>query len=132
MTGRIRVRSEQREQLLDITAAVRRWLRENAAGEGLLRLWAMHTTCGLVVNEGADPDVARDIVATLRRLLPHAGDYRHAEGNSDAHLKTLLCGPGETLIVQDGDLVLGTWQHLFLAEWDGPRERTIALAFVPA
>ncbi len=132
MSGRIRVRSTEREQLVEITGEVRRWLRGNSEGEGVLHLWAMHTTCGLVVNEGADPDVARDIVTTLRRLVPRSGDYRHSEGNSDSHLKTLLSGPGETLLVERGDLVLGTWQKLFLAEWDGPRERTVALAFIPA
>jgi secondary thiamine-phosphate synthase enzyme len=95
-------------------------------------LWSTHTTCGLTVNEGADPDVGRDIVTTLRRLMPQDGDYRHAEGNSDSHLKTLVTGPGETLLVEDGRLVLGTWQRLFLAEWDGPRTRTIAYRIIGA
>jgi secondary thiamine-phosphate synthase enzyme len=127
MAGRIRVRTREREQLLDITDAVRRWLHEHDAHDGVVHLWSMHTTCALTVNEGADPDVARDIVHTLARLAPRSGDYRHAEGNADAHVKTTLCGPGLTLLIEDGDLLLGTWQHVFLAEWDGPRERSIAV-----
>ena len=87
----------------------------------------LHTTCALTVNEGADPDVARDMVHALRRLVPREGDYRHGEGNSDSHIKTSLFGPGLTLLVEDGQLLLGIWQRVFLAEWDGPRTREIAV-----
>jgi secondary thiamine-phosphate synthase enzyme len=126
MRDRIEVRTREREELVDITDAVQ--ARVEAAGvvQGVVHLWSLHTTCGITVNEGADPDVQLDIVAALRRLVPEEGDYRHAEGNSDSHLKTLFVGPGETLLVEDGRLVLGTWQRVFLAEWDGPRRRSIA------
>lgn len=126
------IATHEREELLDITPRLRAWLREQDARDGVLHLWALHTTCALTVNEGADPDVARDVLATLRRLVPHSADYRHAEGNADAHIKTLLTGPGLTLLVEDGDLVLGIWQHVFLAEFDGPRSRRIALRLSPA
>lgn len=132
MATRIQVRSTEREQMLDITEPVSEALREAGARDGVVHLWSLHTTCALTVNEGADPDVAADIVAHLARLAPQDGDYRHAEGNSDSHIKTLVTGPGLTLIVEDGRLVLGTWQKVFLCEWDGPRTRTVALAIVPS
>lgn len=132
MKGRIDVRTETREQLLDITARVAEAVRASGIEEGVLHLWSLHTTCGITVNEGADPDVARDLTVALRRLAPREGDYRHAEGNSDSHLKTLLTGPGQTLLVEDGRPLLGTWQRIFLAEWDGPRTRTIAYRIISA
>ena len=124
---RIPVRSSAREELIDITADVRRALRQLGLRDGVLHLWSLHTTCALTVNEGADPDVAADIVRFLRGMVPHEAGFRHAEGNSDSHIKTSLFGPGLTLLVEDGQLVLGTWQHVFLAEWDGPRRREVAL-----
>ena len=130
MGRRIEVRTTEREQLVDMTPQVREAVRESGVSDGVIHLWSLHTTCGITVNEGADPDVARDIVTTLRAIFPHQGDYRHAEGNSDSHLKTLATGPGQTLLIEDGDLVLGTWQKVFLAEWDGPRTRTVAFRVV--
>lgn len=130
--SRITVRTQEREQLVDFTDRVRAAVREAGIASGVIHLWSLHTTCAITVNEGADPAVRRDIVVNLRRLFPRDGDYRHAEGNSDAHLKTAAVGPGETLLIEDGDLVLGTWQKVFLAEWDGPRERTVAFKVVAA
>ncbi len=132
MAERIEVRTSSREELVDITDRVQDRVRSAGMGAGVVHLWSLHTTCALTVNEGADPNVARDVVATLRTLLPKDGDYRHAEGNSDAHLKTLVTGPGLTLLVDGGTLVLGTWQKVFLTEWDGPRTRRIAVQTVPA
>lgn len=124
------IRTREREQLVDITADVRAVIAEHGFKSGLLHLFALHTTCALTVNEGADPDVARDVVTFLRDLVPQRAQFRHSEGNSDSHIKTSLFGPGLTLIVDQGDLVLGTWQHVFLAEWDGPRRRRVAAHFV--
>jgi secondary thiamine-phosphate synthase enzyme len=132
MSSRIHVRSDDREQLIDITGQVQAAVSDAGVTDGVIHLWSLHTTCAITVNEGADPDVRRDIVIALRRLLPRDGDYRHVEGNSDSHLKTLVTGPGETLLVEDGRLVLGTWQKVFLAEWDGPRTRSIAYRVVGA
>lgn len=120
----LQIRSTTREQMIDITAKVRALIGD--IDEGVVHLWALHTTCALTVNEGADPDVQRDVVAFMKTLIPQNAAFRHAEGNSDSHLKTSLFGPGLTLLVADGELVLGTWQHIFLCEWDGPRTRTIA------
>lgn len=125
------IRTEHREQMVDITDPVQAVVTDAGIGDGLVYLWSMHTTCGLTVNEGADPDVARDIVAHLARLTPRDAGFRHAEGNSDSHIKTLMAGPGLTLIVEDGRIVLGTWQRVFLCEWDGPRTRTIAVRVLP-
>ncbi|HSJ14838.1 MAG TPA: secondary thiamine-phosphate synthase enzyme YjbQ [Longimicrobiales bacterium] len=123
---RISVESTDREQLIDITRRVQEQVTASGVRDGVVQLWSLHTTCALTVNEGADPDVARDILDFLRRLVPRDADFRHAEGNSDAHLKVAFVGPGLTLLVEHGTLVLGTWQKVFLAEFDGPRTRQIA------
>jgi secondary thiamine-phosphate synthase enzyme len=125
--NRIPVRSRTREELIDITEHVRGIVRASSVRSGVVHLWSLHTTCALTVNEGADPDVARDMVAFMRENIPREADYRHQEGNSDSHIKTSLFGPGLTLLIDDGELVLGTWQHVFLAEWDGPRDREVAV-----
>ena len=128
----LEIRTSRREELVDIGPPLRRALRESGVREGVAHLWSLHTTCALTVNENADPDVARDLVWKAGELVPRdQAEYRHGEGNSDAHMKTSLFGPGLTLLVQDGDLVLGTWQGVFLAEWDGPRSRRVVVRFSP-
>jgi secondary thiamine-phosphate synthase enzyme len=130
--SRIRVETTKREQLVDFTSKVQAAIDDAGVTDGVIHLWSLHTTCAITVNEGADPAVRRDIVVNLRRVHPRDGDYRHAEGNSDAHIKTSLVGPGETLLVEGGRLVLGTWQTVFLCEWDGPRRREVAYRVVGA
>ena len=128
----LEVRTRQREELVDITGQVQKVVREAAVQEGVLHLWSMHTTCALTVNENADPAVPVDMAEKMNRLVPEGeGFYRHAEGNSDSHVKTSLFGPGLTLIIHDGRLVLGTWQGIFLAEWDGPRTRQVVAKIAP-
>jgi secondary thiamine-phosphate synthase enzyme len=124
--NRIHVRTRARDDIVDITDEIRDLVRTSGVQSGVVHLWSMHTTCALTVNEGADPDVARDIVAFMRQLVPQDAAFRHAEGNSDSHIKTSMFGPGLTLLIDRGQLVLGTWQHVFLAEWDGPRTREVA------
>jgi secondary thiamine-phosphate synthase enzyme len=124
---RLHVKTTARCQLLDITPRVRDAIRDAGIADGVVHLWTLHTTCALTVNEGADPDVAADLAGFMGRLVPEHAAFRHAEGNSDSHVKTSLFGPGLTLLIESGDLVLGTWQSVFLAEWDGPRSRQIAL-----
>ncbi len=128
----IEVETNRREQLLDITRDVQEALAEEGLQEGLCGLWSLHTTAGLTVNESADPDVARDIEDWLQERAPQSAGYRHAEGNSDSHIKASLMGPGLTLLVSDGRLVLGRWQGVFLCEFDGPRRRRVALQTLPA
>jgi secondary thiamine-phosphate synthase enzyme len=126
MAVRISISTSAREQLIDITDQVRRVVVESGVQDGVAHLWSLHTTCALTVNEGFDPDVVSDVVAFMRRLVPRDSAFRHAEGNSDSHLKTAFFGPGLTLLIEDGTLLLGRWQRVFLCEWDGPRPRTIA------
>jgi secondary thiamine-phosphate synthase enzyme len=129
----LQVRTSRRAELVDITTQVREAVQHSGVAEGVAHLWSFHTTCGLTVNEGADPDVARDIAWKLGELVPKdEPSYRHGEGNSDSHVKTTLVNPGVTLLVSQGDLVLGTWQAVFLAEFDGPRTRTVGVQVVPA
>ena len=130
--GRITVSTTEREELVDFTPDVQAAIDVAGVRDGVIHLWSLHTTCAITVNEGADPAVRRDIVVNLRRVHPRDGDYRHAEGNSDSHIKTALTGAGETLLIEDGKLVLGTWQKVFLAEWDGPRTRSVAYRVIGA
>lgn len=127
----LEIQTKSRSELVDITSMVRKAVERSGVREGIAHLWSLHTTCGLTINEGADPDVARDIAWKLDRLVPEGeSGYRHGEGNSDSHIKTTVVGPGATLLVSDGDLVLGTWQAVFLAEFDGPRRRRVALQVI--
>src|SRR5688500_1924893 len=126
MAERLKVATEKREQLVDITKRVRALIGKSNVVNGVVHLWSLHTTCALTVNEGYDPDVVSDIVGFMRTLVPQNAGFDHAEGNSDSHLKTAFFGPGLALIVEDGEPLLGRWQRVFLCEWDGPRPRTIA------
>lgn len=128
----IGVSTSRREELVDITSRVRRVVRESSVDEGICVLWSTHTTGGLTVNESADPDVARDIEDVLGELVPRGADYRHLEGNADSHVKTSLVGPGLTLLISEGEIVLGTWQGVFFCEFDGPRERRVAVRCLEA
>src|SRR3954470_22245836 len=113
----IRVKSSQREQMVEFTAEVQRRLTESGEQQGIVVLFSQHTTAGLTVNENADPDVQRDILHALRTLIPqHGMGFHHGEENSDSHLKTSLAGPGLTLPIAGGKLALGRWQGVFLCE----------------
>jgi secondary thiamine-phosphate synthase enzyme len=126
------VRTGSREEFVDVTREVAAAVAESGVERGLGHVYVPHTTAGVTVNESADPSVARDILTTLRRLVPHRGDYRHAEGNSDAHVKTSLVGSSAWVPVRDGRLALGTWQGVFLCEFDGPRTRSVRVTVVEA
>jgi secondary thiamine-phosphate synthase enzyme len=128
MTQTIKIRSTKREEMIDITAEVARTLRESEAKEGIVVLFVQHTTCGLTVNENADPDVQTDILSALRKLIPqHGMNFKHAEENSDAHLKSSFFGSSVTIPFSDGELLLGRWQGIYLCEFDGARERKIVM-----
>ena len=124
----LKVRSHQREELVEFTDEVQRRLAESGAKEGVVVLYVQHTTAGLKVNENADPDVPRDMLHALRTLIPqHGMDFRHGEENSDAHIKASLVGPSVTVPFVDGQLMLGRWQGIFLCEFDGGRERKVIM-----
>ena len=123
----LEVRTRDAQDIVDITSDVRRIVRESGVMDGICVVFSMHTTAGITINENADPDVKTDMIAGLSRAFPEREDYRHAEGNSHSHLRTSCVGPSQTLIITEGDLLLGTWQGLFLCEFDGPRTRRVAV-----
>ncbi len=127
------VATPSREVLVDITQQVQSALAEKASRlNGVVSIFIPHTTAGVTINEGADPSVAHDIIAGLARLVPKSAGYLHSEGNSDAHIKTSLIGNHVTVPVGQGRLRLGTWQSIYLAEFDGPRKRAVWLTPIPA
>ena len=129
----LHVRTARRADMVEITDRVRDVVRRSGVREGIAVAQSLHTTAGLTINENADPDVVHDVLAKLDRLVPRDEPfYRHAEGNSDSHLKTSFFGPSLTVIVTGGDLLLGRWQGIWLAEFDGPRERTVAVQVISA
>ncbi|MBC7253546.1 MAG: YjbQ family protein [Actinobacteria bacterium] len=124
--GEFEVSTAGRSQMVDITSRVREVVRRSGVEEGVCQVYIPHTTAGVTVNEAADPDVAADILEHLERLVPR-GRYRHREGNADAHIKAGLVGFSALLPVSGGDLALGTWQGIFLCEFDGPRRRRVTV-----
>ena len=125
------VTTHRRSQLVDITELVAEAVEKSGVGDGLCHVFIPHTTAGVTINEGADPDVAADIVSHLTELVPKEAAFEHEEGNSDSHIKTVLVGPSCTAPVRGGKLSLGTWQAIFLCEWDGPRTRRVEVAVSP-
>lgn len=125
------VKTERRTQLLDVTGEVQQAVSAAKISKGICYLYVPHTTAAIAVNEGADPDVARDIEGALDRLIPKTGPYQHYEGNSDSHIKSVLVGGSQVVFVEDGRLALGRWQGIFFCEFDGPRERELIVKVVP-
>jgi secondary thiamine-phosphate synthase enzyme len=119
------VATTARVQMVDITDLVAAAIREEKVAEGLAVVFVPHTTAAVTINENADPDVVRDIVAETTKMVPFDDGYAHSEGNSAAHIKTCLVGPSLTLIVSGGRPVLGTWQAIYFCEFDGPRQRKV-------
>ncbi|MHA1684199.1 MAG: secondary thiamine-phosphate synthase enzyme YjbQ [Promethearchaeota archaeon] len=124
-TATIPVHTTTREEMVDITSEIQHSVDESGITDGICIIFSLHTTCGLTINENADPDVKRDLIEHFRRVYPRDACYRHVEGNSDAHLKVSTVGPSLTVLVSDGKLLLGTWQGIMLCEFDGPRPRKV-------
>jgi len=127
MISYLTLKSREKTELIDITARVEEMLGAARVNSGCCDIFVMHTTAGITVNEGADPAVKRDIAECLNRLVPNAHYFTHAEGNSAAHVKASLIGTSQRLLVDRGKLLLGTWQALYFCEFDGPRERKVAV-----
>jgi len=125
MIKRLSIRTSSRMQFLDITGQVQDAVKESGVADGIGTVFVPHTTAGITINENADPDVTRDIMDTLERLVPRKGDYRHTEGNADSHVKASLMGFSVDVLVEGGRLVLGTWQAIYFCEFDGPRSRQV-------
>lgn len=121
----IALRTRSRIEVVAITNQVREIVKASGIKEGVCTVFSPHTTAGLIINEDADPDVAADILSKLNKLVPTDDEYRHVEGNSDAHIKTALANTSLQIIVENGDLCFGTWQGIFFCEFDGPRNRKV-------
>jgi secondary thiamine-phosphate synthase enzyme len=130
MVKYINVRSKSRNEFIDITEMVQEVIKEEGVMKGICFLYVPHTTAGIIINEGADPSVQRDIQNALSRLIPHEMNYFHREGNADAHIKSTLVGTSLDVIIDEGKLLLGTWQSIFFCEFDGPRHRRITVKFL--
>jgi len=121
------VKTRSRTEMVDISADVGRVVARSGVREGFCMLYVPHTTAGVTINESADPSVRADILMVLNQMVPWKADYRHVEGNSPAHVKATLVGASQTVAIENGALVLGTWQGIFFCEFDGPRERKVHL-----
>ncbi len=126
---KITTTSEKHEEMIDITQDVQDGVNKENIKNGLAVIYVPHTTAAVTINEGADPDVQSDIITHLQKIIPHNAGYQHSEGNSDAHIKASLLGSSVTVLIQNNKLVLGTWQHIFFYEGDGPRTRKVYIEF---
>jgi secondary thiamine-phosphate synthase enzyme len=121
------VNTRSQTELVDITAEVGRMVAKSGVRQGLCMMYVPHTTAGVTINESADPSVRADLLMVLNQMVPWKADYRHMEGNSPAHVKSTLVGTSQTVAIENGALVLGTWQGIFFCEFDGPRQRSVHL-----
>lgn len=127
---RLQVRTSAHAELVDITGEVQDAVRQSGVQQGVCHVFVPHTTAGVTLNENCDPTVAEDILMALDKVVPWRGGYRHAEGNAAAHVKASLMGNSLTVFIRGGSLALGTWQGIFLAEFDGPRQRQVWVKIV--
>ena len=125
MLTTLQVKSSQRSEMIDVTGQVQTVVSKSGIKDGICYLYVPHTTGAITINEGADPNVVVDILTTLDRLIPWRNNYRHMGGNAAAHIKTSLMGSSERIFIDNGKLVLGTWQRIFFCEFDGPRTRKL-------
>ncbi len=130
-SGKLNITTTAAKELVDITAKLNSVIRDRSICSGILHVFNPHTTAGLTINEGADPDVCRDIIKGLGHIVPDNLNYQHMEGNSPAHLMALLTGSSLTIHVENSALQLGTWQKIFFCEYDGPRSRTVKWKIIP-
>lgn len=127
MPTTINVKTRSRIEMVDITSSVQKEISKSKTLDGLCLVYVPHTTAGITINEGADPAVCQDVMDKLNELVPANESYRHMEGNADSHIKASLMGSSVHVMVENGRLVLGTWQKIFFCEFDGPRSRRVYL-----
>ena len=130
MIAQLEINTRSAAELVDITAEVQQTVKEKGMQSGVCHVFVPHTTAGLTLNENWDPSVRADMLMELGKIVPLRDNYRHAEGNSAAHIKASLMGASQTILVEDGRLVLGSWQGIYLAEFDGPRRRRVLVKLV--
>ncbi|HKK90258.1 MAG TPA: secondary thiamine-phosphate synthase enzyme YjbQ [Desulfobacteraceae bacterium] len=121
----ISVKTSAKTQMIDITSQVEKAVKASGIENGLVHVYSMHTTAAVTINENADPSVETDILNTINRMVPWDDNYKHMEGNSAAHIKTSLFGPSELIPLENGTMVLGTWQGIYFCDFDGPRNRKV-------
>lgn len=126
----LHIKSHNQVEMIDITADVCAAIREQQVTDGLAVIFTPHTTAAITINENADPDVCHDLLMGINKFVPLQGDYHHLEGNSAAHIKSSLFGASETLIITNGEVVLGTWQGVYFCEFDGPRQRKVQIQVI--
>ncbi len=127
MIKKISVRTSEHEELIDITYEISQFVKDSNILDGRVTVFIPHTTAAVTINENADPDVQHDLIIALNRISPDLPEFRHMEGNSDAHTKSSIVGCSEDIIISEGKLLLGTWQGVYFCEFDGPRTRTAIL-----
>ena len=121
----LKIKTNKRNEMIDITSDIQDVIFKEKLQSGFIVVYVPHTTAGVTINEGADSSVQRDIIETLKKIIPQSGDFHHMEGNSDAHIKASIFGSSVTVLVENNNLKLGTWQHIFFYEGDGPRNRKV-------
>ncbi len=126
----VNVKTDARTQMLDITSQVQGAVKKSGIKNGLVHVFSMHTTAAITINENADPAVETDILNTINKIIPWDDHFKHMEGNSAAHIKVSLFGPSETIPLENGALVLGTWQGVYFCEFDGPRNRHVNIQVI--
>jgi len=126
----LQVQTGKRVELLDITNQVKSTVRDSGVKEGICHIFVPHTTAAVTINENADPAVKGDITNEMNKVIPFSDNYQHAEGNSAAHIKASLFGSSETVIIKNGEPVLGTWQNIYFAEFDGSRRRRFIIKII--
>ena len=124
------VNTQSQTEMIDVTRQVQKAIEDTGLQDGFCVLYVPHTTAGITINESADPSVRRDILMVLNQIVPWKGDYKHMEGNSPAHVKSTLVGASQLVVVENGQLLLGTWQGIFFCEFDGPRSRKLQIKFI--
>ena len=130
MTEKLTIPTHSRTELIDITSEIESIVSQSGAHGGICCIFVPHTTAGITINEGADPSVRRDILNQLNSFVPFQGDYQHTEGNSAAHIKSSLFGSCQTVLIENGKLILGTWQSVYFCEFDGPRRRQVHVKII--
>jgi secondary thiamine-phosphate synthase enzyme len=125
-----KIKTSDQTVFMDITSQVKRLVADAGVKDGICLVYIPHTTCAVTINEAADPDVQRDMLMELNRIVPFQDGYAHTEGNSAAHIKTSMMGPSVSIPVHEGRLTLGTWQGIYLTEFDGPRNRSVFVQLV--
>ena len=128
----ISVQSQQTNEMIEVTDHVQQEIAASGVTDGIVHLFTPHTTAAITINENADPDVTHDILKILNRMVPLEGGYRHAEGNSAAHVKSSMFGCSETIPLENGQLALGIWQGIYFCEFDGPRRRQLQIRILPS